>query len=516
MLLQEFLENSARIYPHKIASISDDVKLTYRDIDKQSNSLARGLLEAGIEKQDRVAVLLENSNQSGISIFGILKAGAVFLILNPQLKAGKIEYILNDCQTKAVITDKLHLKTLSKILPHCSTLRSIILTDMEPDEKPGDGSAGVTYLAYRTVLEMDSGKLTVPKCIDVDLACLIYTSGSTGNSKGVMLTHLNMVTAATSITQYLENTSEDIILNTLPLSFDYGLYQLLMTFKIGGTIILEKSFVYPYKIINMLTQYQVTGFPIVPTIAAILLTLKNLDKHDFANLRYITSTAQAFPPSHIARLRHIFPKTQIYSMYGLTECKRVSYLPPEELDRRPSSVGIAIPNTEVYLVDDADQIISQPGEIGELVVRGSHVMRGYWNLPKETARALRTGRWPGETALYTGDLFKKDADGFLYFIGRKDDMFKSSGELISPKEVENVICDCEEVVAAAVIGVDDDILGKAVKAFVVLKKDSLMNEKDIIRFCSERLVGFMVPKYVDFCESLPLTATGKVQKSSLQ
>jgi len=203
-----------------------------------------------------------------------------------------------------------------------------------------------------------------------------------------MLTHLNMVSAASSIIQYLGNTSKDIILDVLPLSFDYGLYQVLMTFRFSGTLILERSFTYPYQIIDSIIKNRVTGWPIVPTIVAILLTLKKLDEYDFSHLRYITSTGQALPPNHISRLREVFPKVKIYSMYGLTECKRVSYLPPSELDRIPSSVGKAIPNTEVYIVDEEGKEISEAGKAGELVVRGSNVMKGYWNKQKETEEVL--------------------------------------------------------------------------------------------------------------------------------
>jgi acyl-CoA synthetase (AMP-forming)/AMP-acid ligase II len=353
------------------------------------------------------------------------------------------------------------------------------------------------------------------RCIDLDLASLIYTSGTTGNPKGVMLTHLNMVSAATSIIKYLENRTSDIILNTLPLSFDYGLYQILMAFKFGGTVILEKSFIFPYEIINSVIKNNVTGWPMVPTIVAILLTLKNLSKYDFPNLRYITSTGQALPPNHIKRLQEIFPKVQIFSMYGLTECKRVAFLPPEELVRIPSSVGKAIPNTETFIIDEKGKEITEPGRVGELVVRGSTVMKGYWGLPEETAKRLHQGKYPGENFLYTGDLFQKDEGGYLYFVGRKDDMFKSSGELVSPKEIENVLYKIEDVLEAAIIGTEDEILGMAIKAFVVLKQESAMTREDIIQFCTTHLESFMVPKYIVFQESLPRTSSGKIQKSSL-
>jgi acyl-CoA synthetase (AMP-forming)/AMP-acid ligase II len=324
-----------------------------------------------------------------------------------------------------------------------------------------------------------------------------------------------MVTAANSITQYLDNRQDDIIIDTLPLSFDYGLYQVLMAFKLGATVVLEKGFIFPEQVIKTVVKERVTGWPIVPTIAAMLCRLKNLEKHDFSCLRYISSTGQVLPTNHIARLREVFPGVKIYSMYGLTECKRVSYLSPDQLDKRPGSVGKAIPNTEVYIVDEAGEIIQEPGKSGELVVRGSTVMRGYWGLPEETKRALRPGLYPGELVLYTGDLFKQDEEGYLYFLGRKDDIIKTSGHMVSPKEVENVLCEIDDVVEAAVIGIADDVLGSSVKAFVCLSAGSRLTEKEILDFCYKNMEDYAVPKSVVIRDSLPRTDSGKIQKRDL-
>jgi len=323
-----------------------------------------------------------------------------------------------------------------------------------------------------------------------------------------------MVSAATSITQYLENNSSDVIINFLPLSFDYGLYQVLMAFKMGATIVLEKSFTYPYTIISKMQSERVTGFPGVPTVFAILLQLKDLEKYDLRSLRYMTNTGAALPVSHIERLRKSFPHVRVYSMYGLTECKRVSYLSPEELDRIPQSVGKAMPNTEVYLVNEKGERLS-PGETGELVVRGANVMRGYWKMAEETAAVLRPGPYPGESVLYTGDLFKMDERGFLYFVARKDDIIKSRGERVSPKEIENVLYSLPQVREAAVIGVPDEILGQAIKAIVVADDGSRLTQKEVIAHCAQNLEDFMVPRLVEFRASLPKTPTGKIKKHEL-
>ncbi len=515
MLLNEFLEQSAELYPNKVALICHDKRLTFIEIENAANSFGNALIQEGFQRQDRAIVYLDNSIESVVSIFGILKAGGIFVMISPQVKARKLEYILADCQARVLITDARHLAQVSEVVSNSPSLGQIIVTDYERAGTINELITSPKLLSYRTMMERCSPARTTPCCIDIDLASLIYTSGSSGTPKGVMLTHHNMVSAANSIIQYLENNNDDIIIDTLPLSFDYGLYQVLMAFKFGGTVVLEKGFVYPEQIIDIVVKEKVTGWPMVPTTAAILLRLNNLDRHDFSSLRYITSTGQVLPPKHIARLMEVFPRVKIYSMYGLTECKRVFYLPPEELEKRPSSVGKAMPNTEAYIVDGKCEEITEAGKPGELVVRGANVMKGYWNLPEETAKALRPGPYPGEKVLYTGDLFKKDEEGYLYFLARKDDIIKTAGHMVSPKEVENILCEREDVIEAAVVGVEDEILGQAIKAFVHLAETSEATERDIIRFCYEHLEDFAVPKYVNFCQSLPRTYTGKVQKLEL-
>lgn len=516
MLLNEFLEKNAELYPHKVALIFGDTRLTFREIDNAANSLANVLVEEAFQKQDRVIIYLNNSVESVISLFGILKAGGIFIIVDPQVKEKKFEYILRDCQARVLITDTEHLVQITAILLNLPNLELIIVTDYPKNHSISILTLKTRLLSYIEILEKYPSTRRISRCIDIDLASLIYTSGSSGKPKGVMLTHHNMASAATSIIQYLGNTSDDIIINTLPLAFDYGLYQILMAFKFGGTVVQEKTFVYPQQIINLIVKEKVTGWPIVPTIAAILIRLKNLDKNDFSSLRYITSTSQVLPPEHINILRKIFPNVEIFSMYGLTECKRVSYLNPQELDNRPNSVGKAMPNMDAYIVNDDDEEILEAGKPGELVVRGSQVMKGYWNLPEETARALRPGRYSGDKVLYTGDIFEKDEEGYLYFLGRKDDIIKTAGHLVSPKEVENVLCEKDDIIEAAVIGVEDEIMGNAIKAFVHLIDSSRTTEDDIIRFCSERLEDYSVPKYISFCRELPQTSTGKVQKRDLR
>ncbi len=516
MLINEFLEKSAVSHPDKVALICNNERLTFIEIDRAANCLCNALTEEGFKKQDRAIIYQDNSIESVISLFAILKAGGIFVMVSPQTKARKLEFILYDCQARILITNTKHLVELSKLISNLPNRVKIIITDNGGIPSTNQLISAHRLLSYRTITDTCSPARTMQRSIDIDLASLIYTTGSSGRPKGVMLTHHNMVSAATSIIHYLENTSDDIIINSLPLAFDYGLYQVLMAFQFSGTVVLEKAFIYPQQVINLIIKEKVTGWPIVPTIAAILSRITSLGNHDFPSLRYISSTGQALPPRHIARLLEMFPRTKIYSMYGLTECKRVSYLPPDEIEKRPNSVGKAMPNTEIYIIDDKGGKVDKPRKPGELVVRGSNVMKGYWNLPEETAKALRPGSHPWEMVLYTGDLFEKDEEGYLYFLGRKDDIIKSAGHMVSPKEVENVLCENEDIIEAAVIGVEDEILGSAIKAFVHLTDTSEAVEEDIIRFCSKSLEDYAVPKYVVLCRELPKTDSEKIKRRDLR
>lgn len=516
-LVNHFLEYSTERYPDKVALVHKNLRLTYSQIDRMANSLANALLNLGIEKGDRVAIFMDNSIEAVISIFGALKASAAFMVINHTTKTEKLQYIMNNSRAKILLTQASRFDILQGI--NCPYLNTVIIANAEYDNnhtsyimhKPSH----ISCISYNEIINTNRDRRVTSKCIDLDLASIIYTSGSTGIPKGVMLSHLNMVSAAHSITTYLENTEKDIIINVLPMSFDYGLYQILMGFMIGGTVILEKSFTYPYQVINTMVEERVTGFPGVPTIFALLLRIKEIEKFDLSSLRYLTNTAATLPVSHIKRLRELFPHAKLYSMYGLTECKRVSYLPPEEIDRRPDSVGKGMPNEEVYIVNEAGERVS-PGEIGELVVRGSNVMLGYWEMPEETEKCIRPGRYPGERVLYTGDLFRMDEEGYLYFVARKDDIIKCKGEKVSPKEIENVLYKLDGILEAAVIGVPDEIYGQAIKAYVSLDSGARLTEKDIFKHCSENLENFMIPKYVEILSSLPKTMTGKISKKELK
>ena len=471
MLVQHFLENSAARLQDKVYLICGDTRMTYAGVNAAAERLASALLEMGVARQDRVIIFLDNSVESVIAMFGIMKAGCIFVMLNATMKAKKLNYILNDSGARVMITHTAKTRIITDSVCQAPELEHIIWCS-NAGQKIASGNTSKSLkssVSWESLFKNPADKPLLPRLIDLDIATIIYTSGSTGEPKGVVSAHYNVVAAATSISTYLKNTEDDIIMNVLPLSFDYGLYQVIMTALFGGTVIIEKSFVYPYKIIECLIEEQASGFPIVPTMVALLLQMEDLSKYDFSSLRYISNTAAALPEVYIRKLRKLFPHVAIYSMYGLTECKRVAYLPPEEIDRKPGSVGIAMPNEEVFIVDPDGNPV-EPGTVGELVVRGANVMQGYWNAPEATARTYRPGKYRSEALLYTGDLFKMDEEGFLYFVARKDDMIKTKGERVSPKEIESALCEMDGVIEAAVIGVPDDIFGQAIKAFIVREK----------------------------------------------
>ena len=510
-LVHEFLEASAQQYPDKIALIYGKHRLSYEQINKSANALADHLVKWGLKRQDRVIIFLENSPEAVISLYGVLKAGGIFVILNSSMKATKLRYIIQDAGASFLITQQEKMEIVKEAFEGLDESCKII------GVWGNDSFKGIRsqFYEWEEGIRDEEKDKPLPEIIDVDLATLIYTSGSTGEPKGVMCTHANMVAVAKSIIRYLKLTPQEVILNVLPLSFDYGLYQLLMAFMVGGTLVLEKSFLYPVKILEIIENEKVTGFPVVPTVVSLLLGLKNLDKFNLRSIRYMTNTAAALPVEHIRRIRRLFPWVTFYSMYGLTECKRVSFLDPEELDKRPGSVGKPIPNCQVFIVDEEGNELG-PGEIGELVIRGSNVMQGYWRSPELTEKTFRRGGYPGERLLYSGDLFKKDKDGFLYFVGRKDDLIKTRGERVSPKEIENVLCNIPGVLEVAVVGVPDEILGQAIKAFVVRDPAIPITEKEILKYCAHHLEAFMVPKYIEFLTELPRSPNGKIDKKALQ
>ncbi len=478
--LGEDLRAQAAAAPDAEAVVAGDMRATYAELDAAADGFAATLRDAGVTRGDRVLIVLPNRYEAAVAVYGVLRAGAAISPLNPTIKAEKLGYVAADSGAAAIVAD-------------ASTRAVCEGTGVPVVEVGGAGPAAAPPL-------------------DFDLAAVIYTSGSTGEPKGVVLTHRNMTFAADAIVEYLGLRAGDRVLCTAPLSFDYGLYQLLMSIRVGATLVLEHGFPFAGRIVALLEDERITGLPGVPTLFHVLIGLRGLAERPLPALRFLTNTGQALPVATIDALRCTFPRVAIYSMYGLTECKRVSYLPPDELAARPTSVGRAIPGTEAW-VDDGAGGVAAPGVVGELLVRGGHVMQGYWNAPEATAERLRPGRWPWERVLATGDLFRADAEGYLYFVGRRDDLIKSRGEKVAPREVEDVLHGADGVAEAAVVGVPDERLGQAVVAHV---SGAAADAAALRAFCAAHLESHMVPaRIVVHAGALPRTPNGKVDRRAL-
>lgn len=477
--------------------------------------LAVGLQRAGVKRGDRVGIYLEPSVAQVVSIFGISRAAGVYVPINVLLYPEQVAHIARDCGMTALITTPAQAEKLAPVLKDLPSLKFLVLEGNE---------AQPVFLPAFSLEEMCA--LSPPANfpdpgIDKDLAAILYTSGSTGKPKGVMLSHANVVAGASIVSDYLQITDSDRILAVLPFSFDAGMNQLTTAFQQGATLVLIK-FVFGRDIVQTLLQERITGLAGVPTVWSLLAQPSSgLQKHRLPDLRYITNTGGAMPQSVLAILRQCLTTTKIFLMYGLTEAFRSTYLPPEELDRRPSSMGKAIPNCEILVVNEAGQLC-QAGEVGELVHRGPTVSMGYWGNPEATRRVLRPNPVAPpqlascETVCYSGDLVKMDEEGFLYYVGRRDTMIKSSGYRISPTEVEELLYGSGRLRQAAVIGIPDETLGQVIKAFVVPRDSEVLDPDALLAYCAEKMPRYMIPKSVTVMPELPKTTSGKVDYPALR
>jgi acyl-CoA ligase (AMP-forming) (exosortase A-associated) len=515
-LTHHMLRASAFASPDKEALVQGEERLSYAEVSALVAGLASELRQRGLCRGERVGIYLEPSIAQVLSIFAVSQAGGVFVPMNTLLFPDQVSHIARDCGITTMITSAAKFDSLLPVLPEIRTLRFVVVSG-------GTVSPPASIPLYE--LEAMTQEAPVRPWqdwgISKDLAAILYTSGSTGKPKGVMLSHANLIAGATIVSTYLEITSFDRILSVLPLSFDAGLNQLTTAFQQGGTLVLI-NFVFAKQIVDMLVKERITGLAGVPTVWS-LLTQPNstLQKNMSPALRYITNTGGAMPQSVLKFLRSALPNTRIFLMYGLTEAFRSTYLPPEELDHRPTSMGKAIPDTEILVLNEQGNPC-QPGEIGELVHRGPTVSLGYWGNQEATDRVLRRNHLlppevnDVERLCYSGDLVKTDEDGFLYYIGRRDTMIKSTGFRISPTEVEEVVFQSGKARHAAAIGVPDELLGQAVKIFVVPRDGESLDQDALLAFCTDRMPRYMVPKVVEVLDELPKTSTGKVDYASLR
>lgn len=509
-LLGEALEFSCIKHPFKTAAIFNEKEFSYTELKDCAENLAYHLVNAGIEKGDRVALYMNNSWQCIVSIYGITLAGGVFLVINPQTKANKLNYILRDSGAKIIISEGNLLPEFLHAIDGINEIKNLIISELN---LPTNDLA-FSFNNFEEIIS-NKGSANLPRIIPNDLAALIYTSGSTGFPKGVMMTHQSMVFTSWSLIEYLRLTENERIMLVLPLAFDYGLYQLIMAITIGGTLIIEHSFNFPPTIFRKIEQLKPTVFPGVPSMYAMMIATHKKTGITFDCIEKITNTAAALPEEFVIDLKVIFPNALIFKMYGLTECKRVCYLDPELNDVKPNSVGKAIPGTEVFLLTP-EGIRVGPGETGILHVRGPHVMAGYWNNEELSNKMLRPGLIPGERILCAHDLFKMDEDGFLYFLGRNDDIIKTRGEKVSPVEVENIIYKIDGIKEVAVIGIPDIILGESIIAFITVYDKVTLLEREIQKECMANLEPFMVPQKIVLLPEMPKSSNGKIDKAELK
>jgi long-chain acyl-CoA synthetase len=503
-LLQDSLLATAQAHPERVALVTESQSYRYGELLDASLRLARGLQDLGLGRGERVAIHMENGWASAVAIYGTLLAGGVLMVLHPQTKLDKLRYILHDSEASVWLTEARLAGWLA--WAKRGTLKGVVVDDP-------DSSVSGDFWRFNELLSASPPALADPGTIPLDLAALIYTSGTTGEPKGVMMSHGSMVFTLGSVLEYLGLRPDDRILSPLAFAFSYGLYQLFMAVEVGAALLVGRA-TFPAQIAQRIFDEQATVFPSVPTVFGSLLALYRSGLR-LPSIRCVTNAAAALPVAFVPELQALFPNARVFSMYGQTECKRVCYLEPELLAHKPDSVGRAIPGTEVFLLSEAGEPVL-PGEAGVLHVRGPHVMMGYWGQPERSAQLLKPGRYPGERVLCTGDHFRMDEAGLLYFVSRSDDIIKTRGEKVSPTEIEGVLYELPGVLEAAVIGVPDALLGESVRAYVVPEPGAILNEREVKRACMVRLEAVKVPQEVLFVSELPKTASGKIRRQSLR
>jgi long-chain acyl-CoA synthetase len=504
-LLQDVLIASTRRAPDSTALVVGSVRLSYSDLLAVSCRVAHLLQAEGVRRGDRVAIFMDNSWWFVAALWGTLLAGGVFVAINSQTKHHKLDFILRNSGVYFLLTQSSLAREFVPAMKKLPALR-VYCT------KGKMRSANVFCLET----ELAAMPTTPPPQtgISTDLAALLYTSGTTGEATGVMHSHQSLLFVLDSINEYLGLCATDRLLCVLPLTFGYGLFQMFSAIRAGGLLVLERSFTYPIEVFQRIQAEEVTCFAGVPTMFSLILSHDARQPLRFPSVRLLTNAAAALPAEFLSALRRIFPAADIVKMYGQTECIRIAYLDATLAEAKPLSVGGAIPGTELLLLNDNGQPVA-PGEVGTLFVRGPHLMRGYWNKEEKTAATLVPAPSPGERMLNTGDQFRRDANGDLYFVSRIDDIIKCRGEKVSPVEVENAIYLLPGIEDVVVAGIPDPVLGQAVCAFVTLRRGAHVSEQEIRQICNERLENYMQPKRILFLPKLLRTANNKFSRRLL-
>ena len=512
-LVHEFIFHSATQRPQAEALVYGARRLAYAELAGLVRATRDALLAHGLGMGERVAVYMEKNVENVAAMFGAAAAGGAFVPVNPLLKPEQVAYILADCNVRVLVTSVDRLRLLGDALAQCRDLKLVIAVGAgTPAAVPG-----VPVLGWEAALASGRDAPAPHRVIDGDLAAILYTSGSTGKPKGVVLSHRNLVAGAKSVASYLENTPADRLLAVLPLSFDYGLSQLTTAFHAGATAVLINHLL-PRDVLHAVVAEKITGLAAVPPL---WIQLAPLSWPADCTLRYLTNSGGAMQRPTLDALRAALPHARPFLMYGLTEAFRSTYLPPEELERRPDSMGKAIPNAEVAVLRP-DGSECAPGEPGELVHRGALVSLGYWNDPAKTAERFKPiaprhyGLPLTELAVWSGDTVRKDEEGFLYFISRNDEMIKTSGYRVSPTEVEEVVYARDQVAEAAALGVRHPALGQAIVVVALPRDGVALTASDLLAALKPHLPAYMLPQKVVIAEaSLPRNPNGKIDRKLL-
>ena len=526
-LLHELITLTASRTPQAMALTYGSVHLTYADLSAGVTQFASGLMALGVSRGERVAIYLEKRFETVIASFGAPAAGAVFVPVNPILKPEQVAFILRDCNVRVLVTSPERLAAMKDELAQCHDLRYVVVTDAPTQAAPAEKadanlSGPLALLQWRDLLA--SPAQAGHRVIDTDMVAILYTSGSTGKPKGVVLSHRNMVAGAKSVASYLENTVQDTLLAALPLSFDAGFSQLTTAFHAGARVVLL-NYLMPRDVLKAMEREKVTGLTAVPPLYIQLAQLAwpaAIDEH----LRYFANTGGRMPRETLNVLRQRAPSAKPFLMYGLTEAFRSTFLPPDEVDRRPDSIGKAIPNAEILVLRE-DGSPCGAEEPGELVHRGALVGLGYWNDAEKTAERYKLlapdapGRQRGlqlpEYAVFSGHTVRRDAEGFLYFIGRRDEMMKTSGYRVSPTEVEEILYATQLVGECVAFGVEHASLGHAIHVIATSAESAAGKGLDALMLeCRARMPAYMVPAGIELVAGpLPRNPNGKIDRKLL-
>lgn len=508
MLVHDFLTRQAGEQGDRVALVDASGTHTYGSLEARANQYARALLAAGMNPDDRVVLALENGADWVSAYFGILKAGGVAVPLPQGPRSDRLPRVVDDCTPTACMTDRATAGAYAAALAHPS-LRLVLLAG-RATRAPGNAPEISGALSADDVLGSFPSHAPCVRRIDLDLAAIIYTSGSTGAPRGALLSHLNIRSNTDSIVTYLRLTADDRVMVVLPFYYVYGLSLLHTHFRVGGSVVVDNRFAFPNAVVAAMGQHAVTGFSGVPSTFAVLLHHSSIARAHLPSLRYVTQAGGAMAPALVSHWRKVLPHVPFIVMYGATEASaRLTYLPAEDLDRKLGSIGKAIPNVEVR-VRREDGSEAQPGEVGELVARGSNMSAGYWNAPEETAAAF------GPYGYRTGDLGYRDEEGYLYLVGRSRDMLKVGAHRVAAKEIEDVLYEHDDVHEAAVVAAPHALLGEMPLAFVSLRGGADVTDEDLKAHCRRRLAAFKVPGGVEFRKELPKTGAGKIDKQTIR